>query len=149
MKRCEEVGIDGIIVPDLPFEEKSELEQECQQHAIDLISLVAPTSNDRIRMIAKEAKGFLYCVSSLGVTGVRTAIKTDIKAMVTLAKEASTIPCMIGFGISTPETAKTLARDSDGVIVGSAIVKIVANYGADSVSHVYEFVKSMKDAISE
>jgi tryptophan synthase alpha chain len=148
MRRCEEVGIDGVIVPDLPFEEKAELDEVCLTHGIDLISLVAPTSQDRIRMIAKEAKGFLYCVSSLGVTGVRSEIKTDIKGMVTLAKEVTDIPCVIGFGISTPETAATMAKDSDGVIVGSAIVKLVAKYKEDSVSHVYDFVKSMKEAIT-
>jgi tryptophan synthase alpha chain len=148
MKRCEEVGIDGIIIPDLPYEEKSELNEVCLLHNVDLISLVAPTSNDRIRMIAKEAKGFLYCVSSLGVTGVRSEIKTDIKAMVSLAKEVSNIPCAIGFGISDPETAAIMAQDSDGVIVGSAIVKLVDKYGKDCVPYVFEFVKSMKEAIS-
>lgn len=148
MKRCEEVGIDAIIVPDLPYEEKSELEEVCLLHQIELISLVAPTSNDRIRMIAKDARGFLYCVSSLGVTGVRSEIKTDIKAMVALAKEVSDLPCAIGFGISNPETAAVMAQDSDGVIVGSAIVKIVGQYGKDSIPYVYEFVKSMKEAIS-
>lgn len=149
MKRCKEVGMDGVIVPDLPFEEKEELEGVCEAHGIDLISLVAPTSQDRIRMIAKEAKGFLYCVSSLGVTGVRSEIKTDIRGMVALAKEVTDIPCVIGFGISTPETAAAMAKDSDGVIVGSAIVKLVAKYKEDSVAPVYDFVKAMKEAITE
>lgn len=149
MKRCEEVGIDGVIVPDLPFEEKDELEEVCLTHHIDLISLVAPTSKNRIRLIAKEAKGFLYCVSSLGVTGVRSEITTDIKGMVALAKELTDIPCLIGFGISTPETAAAMAMDSDGVIVGSAIVKLIAEYKEDSISYVYDFVKSMKEAITQ
>lgn len=148
MKRCEEVGIDGIIVPDLPYEEKGELDEICSSYHIDLISLVAPTSQDRIRMIAKDAKGFLYCVSSLGVTGVRKEITTDIKGMVALAKEVTDIPCVIGFGISTTETAATMAEVSDGVIVGSAIVKLIAKYKEDSVPYVFNFVKSMKEAIS-
>lgn len=147
IKRCKEVGIDAVIVPDLPYEEKDELDELCQAYQVDLISLVAPTSNDRIRMIAKEARGFLYCVSSLGVTGVRTEIKTDIKSMVSLAKEVTDIPCAIGFGISNPETAAIMAKESDGVIVGSAIVKLVGKYGKDSIPYVHDFVKSMKEAI--
>ncbi len=106
MKRCVECGIDGIIVPDLPYEEKEELSGVCESYGIDLISLIAPTSHERIRMIAKEAKGFVYCVSSLGVTGVRSEIKTDVAKMVEMVKEVNDIPAAIGFGISTPEQAK-------------------------------------------
>jgi tryptophan synthase alpha chain len=147
MSRCKECGIDGIIVPDLPFEEKDEILSDCDKFGIDLISLIAPTSKERIRMIAKEAKGFIYCVSSLGVTGVRTEIKTDITSMVQLVRESSTIPCAVGFGISTPNQAAMYTALSDGAIVGSAIVKIVSEYGNDSEKPVYDYVKSMKDAI--
>jgi tryptophan synthase alpha chain len=111
--------------------------------------MIAPTSHDRIRMIAKEAKGFIYCVSSLGVTGVRKEITTDIGGMVKLVKEVSSIPCAVGFGISTPEQAAKMAKVSDGAIVGSAIVKLCAQYGEDCVPYVAEYVKSMKDAIRD
>lgn len=145
--RCSECGISGVIVPDTPFEEKSELKPYCDKYGIDLISLIAPTSHDRIKMIAKEAQGFVYCVSSMGVTGVRSEITTDVGEMVRLVKSANDIPCAIGFGISTPEQAEKMAESADGVIVGSAIVKIVAKYGKDCVEHVCRYVKQMKEAI--
>ena len=141
------LGMDGLILPDIPFEEKDEFQGLCRQYGIDLISLIAPTSHDRIRKIAKEAEGFIYCVSSLGVTGVRSEITTDIGAMVKLVKEVKDIPCAVGFGISTPEQAAKMAALSDGAIVGSAIVKICAQYGRDCVPYVAEYVKSMKDAV--
>ena len=144
MKRCEECGIDGIIVPDMPFEEKRELSDVCEKYGVDIISLIAPTSNERIRMIAGEAKGYIYCVSSLGVTGVRNEIKTDIAGMVKLVRETTEVPCAVGFGISTPEQARKMAEVSDGAIVGSAIVKIVAQYGKDCVPYVAEYVRTMK-----
>lgn len=147
MKRCVECGIDGIIVPDLPYEEKEELFGVCESYGIDLISLIAPTSHERIAMIAKEAEGFVYCVSSLGVTGMRTSITTDIGAMVKLVKAQKDIPCAVGFGISTPEQAKKMADQSDGAIVGSAIVKLCGAYGKDCVPKVKVYVKEMKDAI--
>lgn len=147
MKRCKEVGIDGIIVPDLPYEEKSELSEVCKAYDVELISLIAPTSHERIRMIAQEAEGFLYCVSSLGVTGVRQEIKTDISSMIQLVREVSSLPVAVGFGISTPEQAAKMAAVSDGAIVGSAIVKIVAQHGTDAVQPVYKYVKEMKDAL--
>lgn len=147
LKRCQEVGVDGIIVPDLPFEEKEELTLVCKKYNIDFIPLIAPTSKERIKMIAREAEGFVYCVSSLGVTGVRTKITTDIKAMVDNVKSVSDIPCAIGFGIGTKEQAKELAPFADGIIVGSAIVKIIEEDGEDLVEDVYEYVKGMKDAL--
>lgn len=148
MSKCNEVGIDGIIVPDLPYEEKGELAPECDKYGVDLISLIAPTSHERISMIAKEAKGFVYCVSSLGVTGVRTEITTDVGAMTKLVRENTDIPCAIGFGISTPEQAADMAQHADGVIVGSAIVRIVGENGRDSIEPVREYVKSMKAALN-
>ena len=147
MKRRTECGIDGLIVPDIPFEEKAELADVCEAHGVDLISMIAPTSHDRIKMIAKEAKGFVYCVSSMGVTGVRNEIKTDIGSMVKLVKEVNDIPCAIGFGIATPKQAEKMAALSDGAIVGSAIVKLVAKYGKDAPEYVGEYVKSMKAAV--
>ena len=140
--------MDGIILPDVPFEEKEEFAPACRKYGLDFISLIAPTSNDRISMIAKEAEGFVYCVSSLGVTGVRSEITTDISAMTKLVRQANPdIPCAIGFGISTPEQAKNMARHADGVIVGSAIVKIVVQYANNAAPFVGEYVKSMKTAI--
>lgn len=141
-------GIDAIIVPDMPFEEKNELLPLCREFNIDLISLIAPTSKKRICTIAAEAEGFVYCVSSMGVTGVRKEITTDIREMVSLVKEVKDIPCAIGFGISTPEQAEQMSRDADGVIVGSAIVKIAAKYGKDCVGPICDYVKEMKAAVN-
>ena len=143
-----DIGMDGLILPDVPYEEKEEFAPTCRRYGLDLISLIAPTSEDRIAMIAREAEGFLYCVSSLGVTGVRTEITTDVGRMVHLAKAANPeIPCAIGFGISTPEQAAAMAQVSDGAIVGSAIVKLFAKYGREAVPHVAEYVRNMKKAV--
>lgn len=147
IKRAAESGMDGLILPDVPFEEKEEFDRVCRKYGLDLISLIAPTSHDRIRMIAKEASGFIYCVSSLGVTGTRSAITTDIGAMVSLVKEVTDVPCAVGFGISTPEQAAKMCESADGAIVGSAIVKICAEYGKDCVEKVEEYVRSMVEAI--
>jgi len=146
MKNCEEAGVQAVIVPDVPFEEKNELLPFCLKHNVALISMIAPTSSDRIRMIAKEAQGFIYCVSSMGVTGVRDEIGEDAKDMIRLVNEVSDIPCAVGFGISTPEQAAKMIEFCDGVIVGSAIVKIIEQYGADCVPHVVNYVRTMKDA---
>ena len=147
IRTAAEIGMDGIILPDVPFEEKVEFDTVCAQYGISLISLIAPTSHQRIAKIAKEAEGFVYCVSSLGVTGMRSQITTDIGAMVELVKAQKDIPCAVGFGISTPEQAKKMAAQADGVIVGSAIVKLCETHGADCVPYIKEYVKSMKDAI--
>lgn len=144
---CKEIGIDGLILPDLPFEEKEEFLPLCKQYDVDLISLIAPTSENRIAMIAKEAEGFIYLVSSLGVTGVRSEIKTDLGSIVEVIRANTDTPCAIGFGISTPEQAAKMAGISDGAIVGSAIIKILAQYGKNAAPYVGEYVKSMKDAI--
>jgi len=144
---CKEIGIDGLILPDLPFEEKEEFLPLCKQYDVDLISLIAPTSENRIAMIAKEADGFIYLVSSLGVTGVRSEIKTDLESIVNVIRANTDTPVAIGFGISKPEQGKKMAGISDGAIVGSAIIKILAQYGKDAPSHVGEYVKTMKDAI--
>ncbi len=144
---CRDIGIDGLIIPDLPFEEKDEFLPACHRYGIDLISLIAPTSEGRISMIAKEAEGFLYLVSSLGVTGTRTEITTDIASIVRIVRENTSIPCAVGFGISTPEQAAEMAKMSDGAIVGSAIVRIVEKYGRGAAGPVGEYVKSMKTAV--
>ena len=146
-RKAAEVGMDGMILPDVPFEEKDEFASVAEKYGLDLISLIAPTSHERISMIAKEAEGFVYCVSSLGVTGMRSQITTDIGAMVQLVKMQKDIPCAVGFGISTLEQAKKMTEQADGVIVGSAIVKLCETYGEDCVPYVGEYVKSMKDAI--
>ena len=146
MDKCAKVGIDGVIIPDVPFEERDEIKGACEKSGIELISMIAPTSNERIHMIAEEAKGFLYCVSSLGVTGVRQNITTDIGAMIKQVKQVSDIPCAIGFGISTPEQAENMAQKAEGVIVGSAIVKIIAKYGKDCEEPVCSYIREMKSA---
>ena len=144
---CKDIEIDGLIIPDLPFEEKEEFLPFCHKYGVDLVSLIAPTSENRIAMIAKEAEGFLYIVSSLGVTGMRSEIKTDIASMIKVVRENTDVPCAIGFGISTPEQAKKMADLSDGAIVGSAIIKLLETYGQDAPKYIGEYVKSMKDAI--
>lgn len=143
---CKETGMDGLIVPDIPYEEKDEFAPLCRKYGIDFISLIAPTSEDRIAKIARDAEGFMYCVSSLGVTGTRSKITTDVGEMVKRVKEVKDIPCAIGFGISDTATAKEMAAHSDGVIVGSAIIKIIAGYKRECVPYVEEFVRKMKAA---
>ena len=143
------LGMDGLILPDVPFEEKEEFDGVCRACGIDLISLIAPTSNERISMIAREARGFVYCVSSLGVTGERRQITTDIGKMTALVKAQQDIPCAVGFGISTPEQAAEMARCCDGVIVGSAIVRLCGKYGKECVPYVADYVRQMKAALEQ
>ena len=147
LSSCKECEIDGLILPDLPFEEKEEFLPVCHQYGVDLISLIAPTSANRIAMIAKEAEGFLYIVSSLGVTGARSEIKTDLASIVEVVRQNTDIPCAIGFGISTPEQAKKMADISDGAIVGSAIVKLLETYKKEAPEYVGAYVKTMKDSL--
>jgi len=141
--------IDGLILPDVPFEEKEEFSSLCEEYGIDLISMIAPTSKERIRMIAKEAKGFLYVVSSLGVTGVRSEITTDIGSLIKEVRAVTDVPCAVGFGISTPLQAAKMASVSDGAIVGSAIVRIIAKEGRNSAEPVASFVKDMCEAVHQ
>lgn len=148
MARCCESGVDGIILPDLPFEEKEEFSAVAKQYGIDLISLIAPTSADRIAMIAKEADGFIYVVSSLGVTGERSSITTNIDDIVKTIRANTSVPCAVGFGISRPEQAKAMAAVSDGAIVGSAIIKILEKHGREAAPYIGEYVKEMKNAVA-
>ena len=144
---CRDIGIDGLILPDLPFEEKGEFQPVCTKYGVDLISLIAPTSENRIATIAREAEGFIYIVSSLGVTGTRSEITTDIGAIVELVRANTSTPCAVGFGISTPQQAAKMAGLSDGAIVGSAIIKLIEQYGKDAAGPVGEYVRQMKDAL--
>ncbi len=144
---CKEIGIDGLILPDIPYEEKEEFNDICHKYDVDLISFVAPTSENRIAMIAKEAEGFIYVVSSLGVTGKRSEITTDLNSIVNIIRENTKVPCAIGFGISSPKQAKEMSNIADGVIVGSAIVELLGKYGKDAPKYIGEFVKEMKDSI--
>ena len=146
--RCESVGVSGIIIPDLPYEEKDELSHIAQAHGVDVISMIAPTSRQRIQRIAKEAAGFIYVVSSMGVTGVRASIETDIASIIKSIREVTDVPTAVGFGISTPKQAEKMAGVSDGVIIGSAIVKLIAKYGEHAEGALRGYVKSIKDAIS-
>lgn len=147
--KCEELGVDGLIIPDMPYEEKGELVDIAKSHDVDLISMIAPTSEQRIQMIAKEATGFIYVVSSMGVTGVRSEIKTDLGSIVESIRKVTDVPAAIGFGISTPQQAEEMARVADGAIVGSAIVKIIAKYGGDAKEPLAEYVRSMKAAVEK
>ena len=144
---CSDIGIDGLIIPDLPYEEKDEFLPYCKKYGVDLISLIAPTSGDRVAMIAKEAEGFIYVVSSLGVTGTRSSIETDISSIVDIIRKNTDIPCAIGFGISTPAQAHDMAALADGAIVGSAIIKLLEQYGKDAPEYIGAYVKSMKEAL--
>ncbi len=148
-RKCAQVGIDGLILPDIPFEEKDQFEDACRCSGLDLISLIAPTSEDRIQTIAKEAEGFIYIVSSLGVTGVRSDITTDIGAITAKIREVTDVPCAVGFGISTPQQAARMAAQSDGAIVGSAIIRIIDQYQEQAAPHVGEYVRSMKEALKK
>ena len=149
MARCCETGVGGIILPDLPYEEKGEFLSVAKQYGVDIISLIAPTSADRTAMIAKEADGFIYIVSSLGVTGVRNSISTDISGIVKIIRENTDVPCAVGFGISTQEQAAAMASVSDGAIVGSAIIRIMEKYGRDAAPYVGEYVRSMAEAVKK
>jgi len=148
-KRCEETGVDGIILPDLPFEEKKEVTEAASKYGVEVISLIAPTSENRIKMIAEEASGFVYLVSSMGVTGMRNEIKTDLEGIIKVIRENTKIPCFVGFGINTPEQAAEISQKCDGVIVGSAIVKIIEKYGDNAGKYVFDYVKSMKDSVKK
>ena len=147
LSTCKDIRIDGVILPDLPFEEKEEFLPLCHKYGVDLISLIAPTSQGRIAMIAREAEGFLYIVSSLGVTGTRSEIKTDLASIIQIVRENTNIPCAVGFGISTPEQARKMADISDGAIVGSAIIQLLETYGSEAPALIGEYVRSMKNAI--
>ncbi len=147
LDRCVKAGIKGLILPDVPFEEKEDFAPACEKYGLCLISMVAPTSHERIAMIARESKGFLYVVSSLGVTGTRSKITTDIGSMTEAIKKVTDTPCAVGFGISSPQQAKDMSEKADGVIIGSAIVRLVAEHGRDSAKPVGEFVKSVKEAM--
>ena len=149
MSNCKKTGIDGIVLPDLPFEEKNEFSEIASKYGIEMISLIAPTSENRISMIAKEAEGFVYVVSSLGVTGTRSEITTNIGNIISVIKENTDVPCAVGFGISTPEQAEKISAVSDGVIIGSAIIKIIEKHGKDAAPYVGEYVKSIKEALSQ
>jgi tryptophan synthase alpha chain len=145
---CADCGVDGVIVPDMPYEERDEIQAVAEKNDVLVISMVAPTSNERIAVITAEAKGFLYCVSSTGVTGMRTTFETDFQKFFATIRECTDIPCAVGFGISSPEQAKTAARYCDGVIVGSAVVDLVERYGRNAETKVAEFVRSLKDAVA-
>lgn len=145
--KCADIGIDGLICPDMPFEEKSEADAAAKAHGISIISMIAPTSEARIKAIAEDAEGFLYIVSSMGVTGVRSEIKTDLGSIMENVRKYARVPAAIGFGISTPEQAKRMSQLADGVIVGSAIVRLVEKYGDKAADEIYNYVKSMTDAI--
>lgn len=146
-KKCADCGVDGIIIPDLPFEEKPEVDGTAKKYGVDLISLIAPTSGERIKEIAAQASGFIYLVSSMGVTGMRNEIKTDLEEMVSVIKTVTDIPVAVGFGIHSPEQAHKISRFADGVIVGSAIVKLIAEHGENAGNAVADYVSGMKNAL--
>lgn len=148
-ERCNELGVDGIISPDLPYEEKGEIADIARKNDVDVISLIAPTSKERIQKIASDASGFIYVVSSMGVTGMRSEIKTDLNAIIGDIRDVTDLPLAVGFGINTPEQSRDIAKIADGVIVGSAIVKIIEEYGENATEALKDYVSSMKKAANE
>lgn len=147
LQKASDAGICGVIIPDMPYEEKGELQSVAKKYGIEVVSLIAPTSEERVKMIASDAEGFIYEVSSLGVTGIRSEIKTDLQSITQAVKQVTDVPVAIGFGINTPEQAKEFSQFADGIIVGSAIVKLIEQYKTGAPDKVYDYVKSMKDAI--
>lgn len=147
--KCNEAGIDGLIIPDLPFEEKNELAGIAAGYGIDLISLIAPTSEQRIQMIAKEATGFIYVVSSMGVTGVRDEIKTDVTSIVKIIRSVTDVPVAVGFGINTREQVEEYTKIADGAIIGSAIVKIIEKYGESAGKYIYNYISEITKNINK
>lgn len=141
---CRECGIDGIIIPDLPYEERDELLEVVNNFGVDLITLIAPTSRNRIRSLAKDAKGFIYLVSSMGVTGVRKEIKTDLTSIINEIREVSNTPIAVGFGISEKSQVNNILKEADGVIVGSAIVRIIEENGEDSLEKIYNYISELR-----
>lgn len=146
-KRCNELGVDGVIVPDVPIEEKEEFDACAREYEVDFISLVAPTSKERTKEICKDARGFLYCVSSLGVTGTRETIQTDLKEMFEDIRKYSKIPTALGFGISNKEQAALVKDYADGIIVGSGIVKIIEQYRENSAEPIMAFAKDIVEIL--
>lgn len=146
-KACYEAGVDGVIVPDIPFEEKEEFDCYARVYGVDFIALVAPTSRKRIGVIVKEAKGFLYCITSLGVTGVRENIQTNLMEIVGEIRKYTKTPTAIGFGIATPDQVRALKGCADGIIVGSAIVKIIEAYGEEAGVPLRKYIQQMVGAL--
>ena len=146
--RCQECGIDGVIIPDLPYEERNELVPITSKYGVDVITMVAPTSKERIRMVVKDATGFIYVVSSMGVTGARSEITTDVGEIVETIREVTDTPTAIGFGINTKEQVHKYSAIADGAIIGSAIVKIIAQYGEKAAPELYKYVSEMVDGLA-
>ena len=153
LNKCEALGIDGLILPDVPYEERDLFAPSCKQKGIDFISLIAPTSHNRIEKIVQDAQGFIYCVSSLGVTGVRENIGDLVRTNVEQIKKTSDLPVTVGFGISTPEQAQQIAQYADGVIIGSAIVDLCAQGNIKNPKEVLAalgaYAKSIRNALDK
>lgn len=146
-KQCKKVGIDGIIMPDLPFESHTEIKDYTTNYDVKLISLIAPTSKERIKAIASKSEGFVYAVSSLGVTGVRQEITTDIESLVSEIKKYTKTKVAVGFGISRPDQVKEYSAYADGCIVGSAIVKLVEKHKSNANTYLEEYISELKQAM--
>ena len=144
---CAKIGVDGIIIPDLPYEERREISETAHRYGIDIISMIAPTSKDRIKEIAAVGEGFLYIVSSLGVTGVRKEIATDLEEIIHIVRTETHTPAAVGFGINTPQQVADISAYADGIIVGSAIVSIIAKQGDNAAPYIYDYVKTMKKSM--
>lgn len=148
-QKCQACGVDGLIIPDLPFEEQGELKPIAEKYDVDVITMIAPTSKERIKTVAKDATGFLYVVSSMGVTGARREITTDVGEMVETIRSVTDTPVAIGFGINTKEQVHQYSAIGDGAIIGSAIVKIIAEQGEQAGEALYQYVKEMVSGLAD
>jgi tryptophan synthase alpha chain len=141
---CSKSGVYGVIIPDLPLEERGEVLPFAEKYGIHLITLIAPTSAERVQTLAKTATGFIYLVSSKGVTGVRTEFKDDLTEIIAQIKAVTNVPVLVGFGISTPEHVKKMNQLADGVIVGSALVKIIEEHGENAAPFLEKIIKELR-----
>lgn len=145
---CAEIGVGGVIIPDLPIEEQDEVRPFAEEYGVSLIQMIAPTSKERIRRIAERASGFLYIVSSMGVTGMRDGFSMNVEDMIAAVREVTDVPCAVGFGIHTPEQARQMAAGADGIITGSAVVDLIGRHGGEADEALRTYIRSMKAAVA-
>ena len=148
-EEAKEIGIDGVIIPDLPYEEQAEIRPLADANGVDIIQMVAPTSEERIRESLKDATGFVYVVSSMGVTGMRGDIQTDLREIIRIARETTDPPLAIGFGIHTREQAGRMARLADGVITGSGVVDIINKNGSEASEKLTAYIRGLKAGMAQ
>ena len=143
---CARAGVSGLIIPDLPPEEGTELEVSTRKHGLDLVYLLAPNSTeDRIKLVAEKSRGFIYLVSITGVTGARDSLPEELDTFVAKVRRVASQPLCVGFGISAPEQAKRVAQIADGVIVGSRLIQLME----EDTELVRGFMEGLRNALDE